>query len=180
MKQLKTILFLDIDGVFSIPNVSDTNERRERIPIGDGHHIVCWPIPMYQQFLYTIGNEKRFHPAWLSAWGDAAHALTNRAMTQAFPVAYPLSSRQLRYAWQRFPQEGRERIDKKLIAAVYYLRARRFNRVIWVEDGFTDETMQWAERSGNVRLIDTTDEDIKRMLLSSHEQAVQEFMEFLH
>lgn len=102
-----------------------------------------------------------------------------QSMTHAFPVAYPLSSRQLSYAWQPFPLAGRARIDKKLVAAVYYLRARRFERVLWIEDGFSVETREWAKRSGNVRLIDTTDEAIKRMLLSCHVQAVQECMEFL-
>lgn len=174
----KTVLFLDVDGVFSIPNMEDHHERRERIPIGDGHHIVCWPIPMYQRLIYAIGNDKRIHPVWLSAWGDAAHALTNRAMTQAFPVAYPLSSRKLPYAWQRFPADQKDRIDRKLVAAVYYLCSRRSTRAIWVEDGFAEETKEWASRC-NVKLIDTTDEAVKRMLLSHQEYVVQEFMKLL-
>jgi len=174
----KTILFLDVDGVFSIPNMEDHHERRERIAIGGGHHIVCWPIPIYRQLIYAIGNDQQFHPVWLSAWGDAAHALTNRALTQTFPVAYPLSNRRLRYAWQRFPAEHRDKIDRKLVSAVYHLCTRRYDRVIWVEDGFAEETKTWAS-SSNVRLIDTTDEAVKRMLLSCHEHAVEEFIEFL-
>jgi len=175
---VKTILFLDIDGVFSIPNPENKDERLERIPLGEGHHIVCWPIPMYQRLIYAIGVEKRLHPAWLSAWGDAAHALTNRAMTQVFPVAYPLSSQKLRYARQRFSAHDFERIDRKLVAAVYYLCSRCYDRVIWIEDGFAEETVEWAS-TRNIRLIDTTDETIKQMLLSCQEQAVHDFMEFL-
>ena len=175
---MKTVLFLDVDGVFSIPNTEDTDERLERIPLWNGHHIVCWPIPMYKHLLYAIGADKRFHPVWLSAWGDAAHALTNRAMTQAFPVAYPLSTRQMRYARQRFERD----VDRKLMAAVYYLarylRTHSDARVIWIEDGFADETRTWASKS-NVRLIDTTDEGIKSMLLSSDAESVQRFMKIL-
>jgi len=174
---MKTILFLDVDGVFSIPNTADKDERLERIPLGDGHHIVCWPIPMYKRLLYAIGMEKRLHPVWLTAWGDAAHVLTNRAMTQAFPVAYPLSRQQTRYAHMRFSHP--EQSDRKLIAAVYYLvKHHGPGQVIWVEDGFAEETKEWAA-AVDVRLIDTTDETIRELLLSREEQAVQKFMELL-
>lgn len=176
---MKTVLFLDVDGVFSIPNTEDTDERLIRLPVGGGHHINCWPIPQYRQLLYAIGLEKRLHPVWLSAWGDAAHTLTNHAMTQAFPVAYPLSKRQAYYADQQFSGDTRW-IDRKLIAAVYYLYKRRqYECVIWIEDGFAEETREWASKS-NVKLIDTTDDRIRSMLLATHETAVQEFMALFH
>ena len=171
---MKTVLFLDVDGVFSIPNPQDNDERLERIHLFDGHHIVCWPIPMYRQLLYAIGTDKRFHPVWLSAWGDAAHALTNRAMTQAFPVAYPLSNRQMYYARQRFSGD----VDRKLMAAVYYLVKTRKERVIWIEDGFAEETIAWAGKN-DVRLIDTTEDSVRRLLLATHEAAVQDIMDML-
>lgn len=170
---MKTILFLDIDGVFSIPDPAQHDKRLERLSLQNGQHIVCWPIPLYRQIISAIGQERQLHPVWLSAWGDAAHVLTNRAMTQAFPVAYPLSAQKWHYARQRFPES--ERVDKKLVAAVYYLRARRYDRVIWMEDGFTEETRAWASKNA-VRLIDTTEEAVKALLLSEEEQAVQEVL----
>lgn len=174
----KTVLFLDVDGVFSIPNTVNKDERLTRLSLWDGHHMVCWPIPMYRELLYAIGIEKRLHPVWLSAWGDAVHTLTNHAMTQAFPVAYPLSDRQMYYARQRFSGDI-SCIDRKLIAAVYYLAKRRsYERVIWIEDGFAEETVDWAQKS-KVKLIDTTDDRIRSMLLAMHEMAVQDVMELL-
>lgn len=171
----KTILFLDVDGVFSIPNLQNTDERRERLPVGNGHHLICWPIPLYRQLLYAIGIEKQLHPVWLSAWGDAAHALTNRAFTQAFPVAYPLSPRKLHYARQHW--QDMECIDRKLVAAHYYLIRKRWERVIWIEDGFAEETMKWARSNARIHLVDTTQHEVHSLLLSEQQAAIDEFID---
>lgn len=146
---MKTILFLDIDGVLSIPDPQDYQKRRERWP-GCG---VLWPIPLAYPLLRTIDADPRILPVWMSCWDTGGHEWSARAGTPRWPVGYHLCKTVETKALQRFPEcQGQ---DKKLLAVRWFLRKRARNPVVWVEDGFAEETRAWASARGNVRLVDT-------------------------
>lgn len=172
---MRTVLFLDIDGVFSIPNTENIEERKESWP-GCG---VLYPIPMAMQLLRAIDDNRQLQPVWLSAWNGNAFHWNARANTRDWPVAYHLSRRQETYAFKRFPEFRMGRIDRKLIAARYYIRDMVHKPVIWMEDGFADETRAWAKETPQVKLVDTTIHLIRACLLAYHtnpEQAAHDFI----
>lgn len=174
-----TILFLDIDGVFSM--IDATQLPMERV---GGIHVR--PIPMANALLKAIDRQSwliplRVLPVWLSAWHTGALDWNERSLTGPWDVGYHLTDRQEKRAKELFPRLFEQRIDGKLIAAQYYLRRMwKNNPVVWIEDGFAPETIAWAKERGNVRLIDTLREPIRAQLLSEYEdydKAAREFVE---
>jgi hypothetical protein len=136
MKQ-STVLFLDIDGVLSIPHPRDGSIRFERWQPG----LPVWPIPLASALVRTIDQDRHLHPVWLSAWDQRAWLWNDRAGTRHWPIGYCLKPRQWRYAYCLFPTLRGVRFDNKLMAVLYYLRRYPHKRVVWVEDGFADETV---------------------------------------
>ncbi len=155
----KQIWFLDVDGVFNI-----LQKHKERDPAFAVFKRTVWPIPMARYLLQAIVDNRYVHPVWLSCWGDSSLLWNEYSLTPHFPVAYHISERQERHAKELYPQFAHGRIDGKLIAAQYYLRRYPDRQAVWIEDGFANETIQWAQQQGHV-LIDTTQEAIREMLL---------------
>lgn len=145
---MKIVLFLDV-GVLSIPNRQNTEERKERWP-GCG---VLWPIPLANALLQAIDTDPRILPVWLSCWDSAAWHWNDRAGTSRWAVGYHLCKTVQTKALQRFPECRGQ--DKKLLAARWFLRERPHNQVVWIEDGFAEETKAWASARGRTRLVDT-------------------------
>lgn len=175
---MKTILFVDIDGVLSILT-QDNAANYEKL----GRGLPAWPIPLACQILRLIDQDTQLKPVWLSSWGTESVLWNERAKTRHWPVGYYLSKKQERYAKQVLPTAlftNEKYIDRKLIAAQYYLRKKpATQRVVWIEDGFAEETEQWAIQRGNVRLVDTTEEAVLSLLLATEEAAMRQFIELL-
>lgn len=173
---VKTILFVDVDGVLSIPT-PETASDYEKFGFG----LPAWPVPLAYLLIQAIDADRSFYPIWLSCWDTDARIWNDRANTRHWRVGYHLSSRQANYARKVLPSSlFVDRIDRKLIAVQYYLRKwNACQAVTWIEDGFADETRQWAAERGGVRLIDTTTEPILSLLLSKDQSAIQQFIELL-
>lgn len=172
---MKTIVFLDIDGVLSIPNVNNYAERHERWP-GVG---APWPIPMANDLLRVIDTSSRILPVWLSCWSTGGYVWNDRAGTRRWPVGYHLCKSSQTLALRRFPEYRGQ--DEKLLAARWFLRDHPRNPVVWIEDGFADETQAWATTRGNARLVDTWpyDGETARFLTRNYEDPAQAAKEFL-
>lgn len=138
------ILFLDIDGVF---NQADDSQSMS-------------PIPNAAAILRAIDQDSRISPVWLSHWGEQSTAWNDYAGTQHWPVAFPFV-------------EGN---DNKALALHNYFYSNypdNFPLAIWMQDGFEPADYTWAEYSG-VKLLDTTEEPIRSLLLSDNvEDAIQ-------
>lgn len=173
---MKTILFLDVDGVLSIPNPQDFEERRERWP-GCG---VPWPIPMAYPLLRAIDAHPRILPVWMSCWREGGWEWNDRAGTRRWHVGYDLYKTVQTKAIQRYPECRGQ--DKKLLAVRWFLRDRPRNPVVWVEDGFAEETREWAAARGNVRLVDTWPMESKAATFLSrhHQDSQQASLDFLY
>ncbi len=141
-------LFLDIDGVFSIKHEHITSERINGVK--------AHPIPMCGALLQALDRDPAIRPVWLTSWGDTARAWNKRFGTATWPVAYPLDVADAARADRQFPRLHHTKPDDKLIAVWWYLRDLPDQTpVMWMEDGFAVETVQWAQERGNTRLIDT-------------------------
>lgn len=151
------ILFLDIDGVFSIKHEHIEKDRINGIPVH--------PIPMCGALLRAIDNYLSVRPVWLTSWGDTARAWNKRYGTSKWPVAYPLAPEDAAKADRKFPRLHDNKPDDKLIAVWWYLRNMPIDaHVIWMEDGFAVETVMWSQRQHDVRLIDTRNPEILSVL----------------
>lgn len=170
----KQVWFLDVDGVFNI-----YQKHLERSPVFAAFKVSCWPIPMARQLVLAIDDDRQIHPVWLSCWDRSSILWNELALTRHFPVGYHLSSAQEKYAHTLFPEYVGRRIDGKLIAARYYLRKFPEREVVWIEDGFMPETEQWSKQERRVKLIDTTQEAIREMLLAKDnlEDRAREFVQ---
>ena len=174
---MKTILFLDVDGVLSIPNVRNTDERKEHWP-GCG---VLWPIPMANALLQAIDADDRLLPVWLSAWDCGCWEWNLRAGTKCWAVAYHLSKVRQTWALRRYPECQGRHIDGKLLAVRWFLRHSPHTPVVWIEDGFAQETEVWAAREPRVRLVNTwpMESETACFLREQHpdlDQAAHEFL----
>lgn len=175
---MKTILFLDIDGVLSIPNVQDIDERKEHWP-GYG---VIFPVPIAYPLLQAIDADTRIKSAWMSCWDTGAWEWNRKAGTRLWNVAYHLSNQQLGWVFRRFPQYRGRSIDAKLLAVRWFLRYYPNNPVVWIEDGFSKETKEWAVSEKRVRLIDTwpmDENEVAQYLTRPHEDMQQAAKEFI-
>lgn len=172
---MKVILFLDVDGVLSIPNPQDFEERKERWP-GCG---VPWPIPIAWPLLRAIDADPRLLPVWLSCWRTGCWEWNDRAGTRRWHVGYDLCKTVRTKALQHFPECRGQ--DEKLLAARWFLRERPRNRVVWIEDGFAKETQTWATIRGNVRLVNTwpMDGEAATFLSGHHQDRRQASLDFL-
>ena len=174
-RKIKTFVFLDVDGVLSIPTVADVDERKERWPmIG-----VCWPIPMADMLLRAIEADPDLIPIWMTTWGERAWQWNDRAGTSRWPVGYPLTKRQQTWALRRFPECAC--MDGKFLSVRWCMRRAPHNSVVWIEDGFGREVEAWAACTPRVRLVDTwpMEGDAATFLLQAHtdpEEAARDFL----
>lgn len=178
-----TILFLDIDGVFAMTDNPDLKMEQ----IGGIH---CRPIPLANALLQAIESHPHIIPIWLTSWGENAHAWNDRSQTHHWVVVYPLSKEEeviARIGFLGFPELYEHPIDNKLIAAQFGLWKSGSDgmRVIWMEDGFTSETIQWSKyRTGvdghETILLDTTEEPIRSQLSSIYDDYDMMANEFIH
>lgn len=175
-----TTLFLDIDGVFTLLDAMHLPMER----VG-GIHVR--PIPMANALLRAINETKGIVPVWLTSWDAGAHTWNDRSGTQHWPIAHHLDAQQEAVAKIGWPEFFERDTDRKLIEAAYWLWSSlsERHRVVWIEDGFTQETVAWARTRSNIEmhetiLIDTLKEPIRAQLLSEHEdydKVAREFVE---
>jgi hypothetical protein len=175
-----TTLFLDIDGVFTMLDAVELPMER----VG-GIHVR--PIPMANALLKAINETEGIVPVWLTSWDTGAHLWNDRSGTRHWPVAYHLDKKQEEVAKIGWPEFFERDTDRKLIAAAYWLWSSlsEQHRVVWVEDGFAQETVKWARHRSNIEmhetvLVDTLMAPIRTQLLAQHdnpEQAAREFVE---
>src|SRR5467141_4374483 len=105
----KIILFLDIDGVFSI-----YQEGQPRSFWFAAAGYTAWPISHAKALIHLIAHDPRIHPVWLSAWYTGAMLWNFFAKTKLFPVGYTLSESQEKYCLKHFPNLYEGRLDSKL------------------------------------------------------------------
>jgi hypothetical protein len=158
---LEIILFFDIDGVFSLMGTELSAEK-----IGD---VWAWPIPNAAAIIQAIDQDSRIAPVWLSHWGERSTAWNDYAGTQHWPVAFPITD------------DDASRNADKISAIGLYLYVhdpRNASMLIWVQDGFSPAEQQWAVQN-SVRLLDTTVEPIRSMLLNDSVDAAIELVSIL-
>lgn len=151
------ILFLDIDGVFSGVDLGADLEK-----IGD---VWTRPIPNARAILQAIDQDSRLSPVWLSHWGKQSTAWNDYADTQHWPVAFPLESTD----------------DNKAFALQCYLYTNYPDNsplAVWMQDGFEPTDYTWAEYNG-VKLLDTTEEPVRSLLLSDNVEDAIELINLL-
>ena len=180
----RTIIFVDIDGVLSVLNPDNFEERR----LGPGWPgMSAWPIPMTKPLLEALSYDPRFTPIWMSAWHDASLLWNFYARSPLWKVGYSLLPREWHHAKRCFPELGGlhwsptwngERVDTKLVAVRYHLR-KHSGRAVWIEDGFADCTHAWAASNPQVRLIDPREAPFSSFWLCAEqpEQVAKQFIE---
>ena len=124
--------------------------------------------------IQAIDQDSRVAPVWLSHWGDRSTAWNDYAGTQHWPVAFPVASDDV-FALQ-FGSEA-----DKTFAMECYFHKNPFHAasvLIWMQDGFSLAEHEWAVQN-SVRLLDTTVEPIRSMLLSDSVDAAIELVSIL-
>lgn len=163
----KIAVFMDIDGVLSMPWEGMPRDAWQKW--GNGY---AAPIPMWQSLIAAMHADKRLACHWLTNWGDDAWYWNQAAGTLCWPsLARP-------NAWTRRalpdcfePGPGNVPICRyhwKLVALRYRLMRyhTRYSKVVWIEDGFTPETIAHASQEG-WQLVDTTKHAICEFLFRS-------------
>ncbi|PSB26637.1 hypothetical protein [Stenomitos frigidus] len=139
------LLFLDIDGVLS---VSDTAIVDQEMPL-DGS--LVYPLPGARAFLQAINRSPWIQPLWLSSWGERSYCWNDWAATEHWIHAHPLPCTQRQLAQTQFQAQNPE---AKYLSVRWH--SRHWNHaIVWIEDGFTQESKIWADQNPKVRLIDT-------------------------
>lgn len=158
MEDERIILLLDIDGVL---NGVAGGLAGEHLPGGG----FVWPIPMANALLQAIAVDKRLLPIWCTSWRERAWAWNARADTPLWEVAKLLKRLEIEAL---FPGmlPAKEDYDWKLASALYYRKVHPERRIVWLEDGFFEETKRWAATDPLVTLVDTTQEPARGMLLA--------------
>lgn len=134
MSAMKDVLLLDVDGVLNVPLAYPTGSAGIRMG-----GLTFFPAQFAKKFMdYAWEN---FDVLWLTAWSLSANFIAKWAKLPHAPVLYN----------QRPLDPDR---DWKVVAAEKALLGDG-RRIFWVEDGFTDEAVHWAERRGNVFLVET-------------------------
>ncbi len=162
MEDNRITLLLDIDGVF---NGVMGGLTPERLPGGG----VIWPIPLANTLLQTIEQDERLEPIWCTSWWTRAWLWNDRSGTPHWPIAHLLKPHE---AVAAFPDVlPRGDYDWKLAAALYYRKQHPTRRMVWIEDGFFQETLAWAATDPLVTLVDTTAPHVLGMLLRNGNSA---------
>lgn len=171
LKKISPIIAL-IDIVDVLNLLSDTYHLETRAQRSEEIPLRVWPAPISFAVLRALDTDPRYQPVWMTAWGENAHHWNHRARTREWDVAYPLTRQQAVYMKHAFPRLYRLYkdfgIDRKLVAALYYLRHRSNSAVVWWEDGFSQETIYWAQKRPHTTLVDTTLPQIRDFLLAEH------------
>nr|WP_290224082.1 hypothetical protein [Trichocoleus desertorum] len=139
------LLFLDIEGVLSVDGVDTSAEWLDK------HNGPVYPVQGARQFLEVIDRSPWIQPFWISSWGQESTLWNKWSKTRCWPVAYPLSSNRLREARTQFSTQTS---DGKYLAARWH-SFKWDQRIVWIEDGFSQETEQWAIKDGRVQLVNT-------------------------
>jgi hypothetical protein len=148
-------LFLDIDGVFNMDNADLPTEM-----IGDRE---AHPIPQASTILQALDQDDRFNPVWVSHWGKDSNLWNYRANIWRWIACFPLADS--------------DSVSKPF-AMQHYLDLIDGHGGIWVQDGFADDERQWAVENG-VKLVDTTEEPVRSLLLSDSVDAARELIDML-
>src|SRR5713226_5474036 len=149
-------LFLDIDGVFSLMGTEGLHAEK----MGN---VRAWPIPQASTILQALDQDDRFNPVWVSHWGKDSNLWNYRANIHRWIACFPLVDSDS---------------ASKPFAMQHYLDLIDGHGGIWVQDGFADGERQWAVENG-VRLLDTTEEPVRSLLLSDSVDVARELIDML-
>lgn len=142
MSTEQILLFLDIQGVLSLPHT--TAYRNDPMaPAG--------AIAGAQDFIATVDGAEWIEPMWISSLGRQSLIWNDWAKTQRWAIAYPLPDHQIDAAKASFPSAA---TDGKCLAARWCSR-RWLHRIVWIEDGFSAVARAWAKENPKVKLIST-------------------------
>jgi hypothetical protein len=148
-------LFLDIDGVLNVDNADLPAEM-----VGDRE---AHPIPQANTILQALDQDDRFNPVWVSHWGKDSNLWNYRANIYRWIACFPLADS--------------DSVSKPF-AMQHYLDLIDGHGGIWVQDGFADDERQWAV-ANDVKLLDTTEEPVRSLLLSDSVDAARELIDML-
>lgn len=117
----KPVLLLDVDGVLNI--FGEAYAARE-VRLDDGH--AFYPSPFTRPFMRQAWRE--FDVIWCTAWRASANAIARWANLGRRP-------------WIEIPQSAFDG-DWKLAGVVRRL-GRTTRRLVWLEDGISEEAYGW-------------------------------------
>lgn len=131
---MKDALLLDVDGVLNVPQAWPA--RSIGILMGD---LTFFPAEFARDFMEHAW--KNFDVFWLTSWLLSANFIARWANLPSAPVLHNRRSLKPGENWKAVAADEAFAGDAR--------------RVFWVEDGFTEDAIRWAEERGNVFLIET-------------------------
>ncbi|MBF2090210.1 MAG: hypothetical protein IGR80_06880 [Synechococcales cyanobacterium K44_A2020_017] len=141
----QTLLFLDIQGVLSIPNQPVAQPYAQDVAAPWG------AVRGSKELISAIAWAEWIAPLWISSFGSQALLWNDWAKTQRWAIAYPLSDQQSAQAAAAFPSAKQ---DAKCLAARWCSR-RWPHRIVWIEDGFSAIAKAWAAENPKLQLVST-------------------------
>jgi hypothetical protein len=123
---MKPVLLLDVDGVLSIGG-----DQRETIHL-PGTHLPLWACRNWKRFLRKV--DKISELVWCTCWMERANWIGKAAGIPERPHI-PMVATEGDQDWKR--------------VAVDQMFPDPARKLVWVEDGFRDDTREWAKRRGN-------------------------------
>jgi hypothetical protein len=128
---MKPVLLLDVDGVLNIGG-----DQRETVHL-PGTFLPLWACRNWKSFLRKVDQISEL--VWCTCWMERANFIGKAAGIPERPHIPMVAI------------EGKDQ-DWKCVS-VDRMFPDPARKLVWVEDGFRDDTRQWAKRRGNMKLI---------------------------
>lgn len=157
MSTTKATFLVDIDGVVNWAPLDDREANRTRFDTGGlvGAGVTVFPTPRCRALLHVLSQTPWIRPLWLSAWRGESHLWNDHAGTRRWPTAagavlretLPRRLYQQHADWKTWVAQG---VAKRFLGPV-----------VWIEDGFLREAVDWAATEPRVTLLDVTPEPLR-------------------
>lgn len=133
----KPLLLLDVDGVLNVCHIA-TWDRRKVTHEGKNLHPEAYTLD-FMKLAWSNADVW-----WCSAWMQHSNIWARWAGLMERPCIVDIVR----------PSRSKYREDWKLHCARRLFGRDSWRRIIWIEDGFSEETRQWARKHRNWKLID--------------------------
>jgi DNA modification methylase len=145
-------LFLDIDGVICT-KIDSSSEF-----LGTYQEIDLFGTspPLAKSFLQAVDRSKHIRPFWMSSgWQEHSIVWNFWAKTAPWTAGYPISCSNVQSIINKYGRQLSldDMYDSKTIAVLHH--SENANKIVWIEDGFEQSAIDWAEIDSRVTLIDT-------------------------
>lgn len=145
-------LFVDVDGVIN----TSINVDSQFLGTYQGMDLFGGPSPLAKAFLQAVDQAQHIKPFWMSSgWREHSNVWNRWAEVTPWIVGYPISFNKAKYVMDRYARQlSLDEIDDgKTIAVLYH--SGNIPRIVWIEDGFPQSAILWAEQDSRVTLINT-------------------------